>query len=114
VRESIFIPIHDEYGTLSSCKPEPFLIIKNRSICLLQGSLPRSTCSTCHRVKKDAPFLILVEGVMDAFGWCLKGVTQNVVASFGKKISAKQVTLLKKLNPEAVACLGFQRSKGDV
>lgn len=95
----IFIPIHDEYGTLSSWQARAIFDYQKPKYLFAPGFSAEEHLFNCHRVKKEAPFLILVEGVMDAFGWCLKGVTQNVVASFGKKISAKQVTLLKKLNP---------------
>lgn len=45
--------------------------------------------------------IIVVEGVMDAWGWIRAGYG-NVVATFGKKISKQQLNLLVSLNPGVV------------
>jgi DNA primase len=45
--------------------------------------------------------LIVVEGVMDAWGWVKAGFG-NVVATFGKKISNEQLAQVVALQPEAV------------
>ena len=52
-------------------------------------------------IEQDSDYLIVTEGVMDVFGWCRCGFN-NVVATFGKKISKTQVDLLKRINPKVL------------
>lgn len=52
-------------------------------------------------IPRNASYLIICEGVFDAFGWWRAGA-RNVVATFGKKISEGQVELLRYLKPQAV------------
>lgn len=48
----------------------------------------------------NAPdYLILTEGVFDVFGWYKRGF-KNAVASFGKKLSDMQASLLFKIKPK--------------
>ncbi len=53
-----------------------------------------------HWVEEGKP-LIVVEGIMDAWGWIRAGFT-NVVATWGKKISAAQLITLAALRPSTV------------
>jgi len=60
----------------------------------------RESLYNINRVTPGKPVLV-VEGVMDAWGWIRAGV-ENVVATWGKKISRKQVEMLAALPPSAV------------
>lgn len=54
-----------------------------------------------HAIPTRPSYLILVEGVFDAFGWWMAGAT-NVIASFGKKISDYQVDMMRCIDPEVL------------
>ncbi len=49
----------------------------------------------------NAPYIVITEGAMGAFGWWLAGI-KNVVATFGKKISKFQVDMLRVVNPKVL------------
>lgn len=54
-----------------------------------------------HNIKPYTDYIVISEGVFDALGWYSAGVTQ-VVATFGKKISDEQVTMLLRKKPKVV------------
>jgi hypothetical protein len=60
----------------------------------------------CHEYPTGVSHLLLVEGVMDKFGWHKIGI--NAVASFGKSISSNQVDILLDINPD-VLYLAYDR-----
>lgn len=64
------------------------------------GFNARESLYNIHNIQAGAP-VIVVEGIMDAWGWIRAGFI-NVVATYGKKISNEQVLMLANLNPEKV------------
>lgn len=46
-------------------------------------------------------YLVISEGVFDVFGWYTSGIT-NVVATFGKKISDKQIEYIYQKKPKKI------------
>lgn len=46
-------------------------------------------------------YLIVTEGVFHVFGWWLAGI-KNAIGTFGKKISAAQVDMLRVVNPSVL------------
>lgn len=52
-------------------------------------------------IPKNPKYLIICEGVFDAFGWWCAGF-KNVVCTFGKKISEHQFDIIRYINPDII------------
>jgi DNA primase len=99
-QKRIIIPIHDIHGkpvswqgrTIGNAKPKYLFppAFKGAETLFNAWSIP-----------KHADYLIICEGVMDIFGWW-RHSAKNAIATFGKKISQKQIDIITDLNPKTV------------
>jgi 5S rRNA maturation endonuclease (ribonuclease M5) len=90
----VVVPIHDVGGMLvghigrALGNEEPRYILQ-------RGVARGALLFNAHRVSADAPFVIVVEGVFDAFAVTQIGY-RNVVATLGCEASARQIDALRR------------------
>jgi DNA primase len=96
----VIIPIHDVTGKAVSWQGRD---ITGRALRYLfpPGFEGANFLFNAWSIPNRADYLILSEGVFDAFGWWLDGF-KNVVATFGKKISESQMDMIRYLKPKAI------------
>lgn len=96
----IIIPIFNRQGRLDGWQGRDITGVAKPKYLIQPGFDAKQSLYNSQRVIPGLP-VVVVEGVMDVFGWARAGVT-NVVATWGKKISAEQIALLIDLKPSCV------------
>lgn len=97
----IIIPIHDFTGKLKSWQGRDITGKSSMRYLFPPSFKGAEFLYNAHNIKYNPDYLIVVEGVFDAFGWFRAGF-KNVVATFGKKISKAQIDIIRSINPKAV------------
>ena len=96
----IIIYVYDRKGNVISWQGRDITGKSSIKYLFQPGFKGAESLYNIERINKFEP-VIVVEGVMDAWGWMRAGY-KNVVATWGKKISKKQIEALVELNPKQV------------
>lgn len=96
----IIIPIKNRDGEIISWQGRDITCKSKIKYLFQPGFKGAEYLYNIDRIEPGKP-IILVEGVMDAWGWIRAGFT-NVLATWGKKISEQQMQQIHEMNPGTV------------
>jgi DNA primase len=96
----VIIPVYDRAGNCFSWQGRDITGRSKIKYLIQPGFKAAEHLYNIQMIEKGKP-VIVVEGVMDAWGWIKAGFT-NVVATWGKKISLQQLVTLCSLQPGTV------------
>ena len=100
-KSRIVIPIHDEKSVPVAWQARDITGRAKVKYLATPGWNSNEHLYNAWSISNNPDYLIICEGVFDVFGWWRAGF-KNVVATFGKKISDKQIDIINSTYPKAV------------